>query len=104
MKNITLAGIYVLCLCLLYSCKPCNECKDNQLVKINTSDSTPPIIQWSISEAKTTGAQIISSIAIFTEGSTVNKNLRDDLSYNVYVSASDNESGIKSLKPEGGFA
>ena len=103
MKSLLLTSL-ILCVLVFQSCKRCNQCNDSQLVKITTADNSAPVFQWSISEAKTTGGQVISSIAIYPEGPTYNKTVKDDLSYNVYVQATDNESGIKSLKLEGGFA
>jgi len=81
----------------------CNECNDKALVKINHTDATPPVFQWSVSEAKTDGAVITSSIGVVPQGTQVDKNMAVDLSYNVFVNATDNESGIKTIKLEGGF-
>lgn len=98
----------ILSLILLYTiacnpAKPCNECNDKALVKINHTDATAPIFQWSVSEAKTNGAVTTSSIAVVPPGTQVDKIMANDLSYNVFVNATDNESGIKNIKLEGGF-
>jgi hypothetical protein len=87
------------------SCRLCNECNDTKITKINRTDTSKPTIQWSFSSARTTAGAATSSIAIVTDPSAgVDANVAADLSYGIYAEATDNESGIKSIKMSGGFS
>ncbi len=106
MKIQVIFSILFLAIFLSFSaCKPCNECNDPKLVKISSTDSSKPTIQWSFSSARTTPGSATSSISIVTDPATgVNANIANNLSYGVYVEGTDNESGIKSIKMSGGFS
>jgi len=82
------------------SCDPvCNECNDPKLVKILRTDTSKPTFQWSFSSGNTGTTTATSSIAIVSNPSAgVDATIALGLNYGVYVDATDNESGIKSLK------
>lgn len=90
---------------LIASCKPCNSCNDENLVKVNVSDATYSTYQWEMSQAvQHSNGTATSSINIVPTGTTiVNSSAADSVTTSVYLTATDNESGIKCLRLSGGF-
>ncbi len=106
MKSSIIITLSIYLALFISACKqspPCNECNDKALVKIDHKDVTGPTFQWTITDIKTAGAQETSSTETINEGTQVNKNMGADLSYNINVNVTDNESGIKSLILQGGY-
>lgn len=90
---------------IVSGCTPCNECNDPKLTKINRTDTSKPVIQWSYSSGRTGPGAATSSISIVSDPAVgVDANIGPNLTYGVYAEATDPESGIKSIKLSGGFS
>lgn len=100
-----LSFLSVICLLLLapffQSCKPC--CTDPEITKVPANDATPPALRWEVSVLTQTNTGPISSITMYTDPVT-NISVKKTDEVNVYLVARDEESGVKKMKIEGGFA
>ncbi|MCB0529588.1 MAG: hypothetical protein R2791_17065 [Saprospiraceae bacterium] len=86
--------------CLIISCKPC--CDDPMIVRIPEADGTPPALQWEVAVKSQTPDGPISSINLYNEQTTgITVKTTDQV--DVYLIATDKESGVKSLMIQGGF-
>lgn len=88
-----------------WSCKPCNSCDDPKLVKVPSSDPSPPGYHWEMSQAVMhSNGTATSSISIVPGGTAViHSSAADSITTTVYLTAHDPESGVKCISVHGGF-
>ncbi len=92
---------FALSLILAFSCHPDPPCEEGYVVP-SSSDTSPPQVEWWVTDFVMTPSGPISSLTIYGDGEEVHVSPESEVS--VQLVARDEESGITVVSLQGGFS